>query len=117
MAQFVDFPQSNKQLHPHPLDVGKVGVLSVYQQCPKDRQDEYNAIMEKEGRPDEKINYPDGPALVISKWQLSAEELAEVNRTGCVYVHCSGYTHGPIFIDGLNPWTETENVKSTTEEE
>jgi hypothetical protein len=35
----------------------------------------------------------------VSCWRLSAEELAEVNRTGCVFVSIlSGRTQPPVFV-------------------
>jgi hypothetical protein len=35
----------------------------------------------------------------VSCWQLSEEELAEINRTGCVYVSIlSGRTQPPVFV-------------------
>lgn len=47
----------------------------------------------------------DGCHHVISKWQLSAEELAEVNRTGgVVWFGCWGQTHPPLWISGQYPF-------------
>lgn len=46
----------------------------------------------------------DGVSHVISKWQLTAEELEEVNRTGVVWFGCWGETHAPMWISGNDPF-------------
>ncbi|PCG09884.1 hypothetical protein COA17_07405 [Sphingomonas ginsenosidimutans] len=47
----------------------------------------------------------DGNPQVLSKWQLSAEELAEVVRTGgTIWFNCWGGTHPPIWISGADPF-------------
>ncbi len=46
----------------------------------------------------------DGQPHVVSKWQLSAEELEEVARTGVVWFHCWGETHAPMSIGGSDPF-------------
>lgn len=38
----------------------------------------------------------------VSKWKLGDDELAEINRTGCVFVAIM-HTPVPISIHGLNP--------------
>lgn len=42
---------------------------------------------------------------VVSCWELSPEELAEVVKTGKIYFQCFGGTHPPISIHGLSPFT------------
>lgn len=46
----------------------------------------------------------DGNPHVISKWQLSPDELAEVMRTGVVWLHAWGTTHQPIAVSGASPF-------------
>lgn len=47
----------------------------------------------------------DGQPHVLSKWQLTPDELAEVNRTGgVVWFSCWGSTHPPMWISGSNPF-------------
>lgn len=47
----------------------------------------------------------DGQPNVISKWKLTPEELAEVNRTGGeLWLNCWGETHPPIWISGTDPF-------------
>lgn len=54
----------------------------------------------------------DGRPNVISKWQLSAEELAEVNRTGgVIWFSCWGETHPPMWLSGHDPFVR-EDVKT-----
>lgn len=57
----------------------------------------------------------DGQQHVLSKWQLTAEELAEVNRTGgAIWFSCWGGTHPPMWITGHDPFVrankETEDA-------
>lgn len=106
MANFADFPQANKTLRGDhlPQTPTTVGSLPVFQQAPKEAQDEYNRQMVAEGRPELQINYPDGPALCISAWQPTEEERAAIAAGGLIYLHCLGYTHGPISVQGVSPW-------------
>lgn len=47
----------------------------------------------------------DGQPNVLSKWQLTPEELAEVNRTGgVIWFGCWGNTHPPMFLSGADPF-------------
>lgn len=46
----------------------------------------------------------DGQPHVLSKWELSEEEKAEVLRTGCVWFGCWGQTHPPMWISGKDPF-------------
>lgn len=48
--------------------------------------------------------------MVVSCWQLDAAELAEVARTGRVYLSVAGPTHPPLYIA-----TETEMRAFTAE--
>lgn len=36
--------------------------------------------------------------MLISCWELSPEEMEQINRTGKIYVGAIGQTHPPIFI-------------------
>ena len=46
----------------------------------------------------------DGHREVITKWKLTAEELAEINRTGEVYLRVRGATMPPVAIVVANPF-------------
>lgn len=47
----------------------------------------------------------DGQQNVLSKWQLTPEELEEVVRTGGVlWFNCWGSTHPPVWISGTDPF-------------
>lgn len=54
----------------------------------------------------------DGVTHVISKWELTPEELAEVARTGVVWFGCWGATHAPMWISGADPFVRTEKEES-----
>jgi hypothetical protein len=88
MAQGVPFDEANTVLRaPTPLDAaeGTVHDLHVHRY--------HDAV----GRPN-----------VLSKWQLTADELAEVNRTGGVLWYGNwGDTHPPMWISGLDPFDRT----------
>lgn len=43
---------------------------------------------------------------VISCWELTVEEWAEVSRTGKVWLHSWGVTHPPIAVVGQTPFAE-----------
>lgn len=45
---------------------------------------------------------------VVSCWQLSPEELAEIARTGVVYFQCFGTTHPPVSLWGTSPFAQPE---------
>lgn len=65
------------------------------------------------GLPVHRYRDVDGQTHVLSKWKLTAEELAEVNRTGgIIWFSCWGSTHAPMNIMGCDPFvrTKTENV-------
>ncbi len=42
--------------------------------------------------------------VVISCWKMTAEELAEVQRTGRVWLMVWGQTMPPACLDGINPF-------------
>ena len=50
----------------------------------------------------------DGQHQVLSKWQLTPDELAEVQRTGVVWFNCWGQTHPPIWTSGHDPFVRTK---------
>jgi hypothetical protein len=52
----------------------------------------------------------DGNPNVISKWQLSPEELAEVVANGgALWFGSWGETHPPIWISGTDPFIRSED--------
>lgn len=83
----IDFPEANGLLVGSPEDraAGTVVDLPVHH---------YNDL--------------DGNPHVISKWQLSPDELAEVMRTGVVWLHAWGTTHPPIAMSGTSPFARKE---------
>lgn len=46
----------------------------------------------------------DGNPNIMSKWQLTLEELEEVNRTGVIWFNCWGSTHPPMWLSGHDPF-------------
>jgi hypothetical protein len=50
----------------------------------------------------------DNNPQVMSKWELTPEELEEVRRTGVVWFSCWGTTHPPMWISGHNPFVKTK---------
>lgn len=46
-----------------------------------------------------------GLPTVVSCWKLTAEELAEINRTGRVWLGIAGATMPPAWISGVSPFT------------
>lgn len=50
----------------------------------------------------------DGQPNVISKWQLTPEELEEIRRTGVVWFGCWGDTHPPMWIAGTSPFIRVD---------
>lgn len=47
----------------------------------------------------------DGQPNVISKWQLTEQELADVIASGgMLWFNCWGATHPPMFITGSDPF-------------
>lgn len=43
---------------------------------------------------------------VMSCWKLTAEELAEVNRTGRIWLIVAGETMPPVILSGIKPIAE-----------
>lgn len=43
---------------------------------------------------------------VISCWKPTQEELAEIQRTGRVWLHVSGVTMPPVYVSGEFPFIE-----------
>ncbi len=80
MAQPQNFPQANFTWDtPQGEDPAKVEPLRVY------RDGSHN----------------------LSCWRLSAEELAEINRTGRVWLWVMG-RHSPVSVTGTDPFTPRE---------
>lgn len=52
---------------------------------------------------------PNGVPLVISQWKLTKEELAEVNRTGRVWLTVFGVTMQPVALHTASPFVPQEN--------
>lgn len=46
----------------------------------------------------------DGTPLQFSCWQLSPEEIKEVQRTGVVWLNVCGISHPPVSILGTSPF-------------
>ena len=54
----------------------------------------------------------DGQPNVISKWQLTPDELEEVIRTGgVVWFGCWGQTHPPMWISGNRPFVDKKETQ------
>lgn len=89
MAQGIAFPEANLVLRaPTPEDAAAGTVYDLHVHRYRDL---------------------DGQPNVISKWRLSPDELAEVNRTGGVlWFHCWGDTHPPVVLSGTDPFTRPE---------
>ncbi|MBA3900977.1 MAG: hypothetical protein H0X62_12355 [Bacteroidetes bacterium] len=49
-------------------------------------------------------NYDGQPPQQISCWELSPEDLAEVKRTGKVWLNVIGTTHPPVEITAFSPF-------------
>jgi hypothetical protein len=84
MATPVEFPEQNTVLKAAPGTESWVRDLPIYRQ------------------------YPDGvnDQCVVSCWELSAEEVAEIVRTGRVYFQAFGPTHPPVALHGSNPFVQ-----------
>lgn len=76
MAKPTEFFGQNTVIKPHPNDIGKVLPLPVY--------------ANKQG-------------LVVSCWELTPEEIAEVSRTGKVFLQMHGRVT-PHLVMGKNPF-------------
>lgn len=49
---------------------------------------------------------PDGMPVVISCWKVTAEELAEINRTGRVWLVVPGRSMPPVSVQGSTPFVK-----------
>ena len=78
----VEFPEQNDVLKPHPGTEEWVSPLPIHRQRPDGVND----------------------ALVLSCWEPTEEELAEIIQTRKVYIICHGFTHAPLSITGAYPW-------------
>jgi hypothetical protein len=47
---------------------------------------------------------PGGAPMLVSCWKLTAEEMAEVNRTARVWLLVRGDAHPPVSLSGNNPF-------------
>lgn len=53
----------------------------------------------------------DGRANVLSKWQLTQEELADVVASGgAIWFSCWGGTHPPIWLTGSDPFVRSPSA-------
>ena len=43
---------------------------------------------------------------IISKWELTEAELAEVARTGCIYLTLISYDQVPVYVSPESPFEE-----------
>lgn len=50
----------------------------------------------------------DGVPLVVSQWRPTREELAEINRTGRVWLTVLGVTMPPVAISGDSPFEHVD---------
>ncbi|HEX8658318.1 MAG TPA: hypothetical protein VF690_12320, partial [Hymenobacter sp.] len=87
MAEFIDFPEANDVLKAAPGTEEYVSDLPIFRQPLLGQQLK-----------------PGHPPCVVSCFKLSAEELAEVARTGLLYLQVLGPTHPPVSISGLSPF-------------
>lgn len=88
MAELTEFPEQNDVLRAAPGTEDHVNDLPIF------RQPTAEGPLQAGERP-----------CVVSCFKLSEEELAEVNRTGQVYLLALGYTHPPIQVLGVSPFT------------
>lgn len=50
---------------------------------------------------------------VISCWQLTAAEMAEVARAGRVWLHVQARTHPPVYVGGVSPFKKPAKGEAT----
>lgn len=86
MATPIEFAEQNTVLKAQPGTESWVRDLPIYWQFPDGVQD----------------------ACVVSCWELSEEEKAEVLRSGRIYFQAFGMTHPPVSIWGTSPWAKPE---------
>lgn len=93
MATGINFPQANGVLGaPTPEDAA---AGTVY------------------GLPVHRYRDLDGRHHVLSKWQLTPEEIAEVARTGVIWFTCWGQSHAPMHIFAGDPFAEARRGAGT----
>lgn len=97
MAEFIDFPEANDVLKAAPGTEAYVSDLPIFRQP----------------LPGQQLK-PGYMPCVVSCFQLSPQELAEVNRTGRLYLQVLGHTHPPVSISGLSPFVPAEQVMEPT---
>lgn len=51
-----------------------------------------------------RMKYPDGMPVVVSCFKVTAEELAEINKTGRIWLGVLGVTMPPAFLAGIKPF-------------
>jgi hypothetical protein len=49
-----------------------------------------------------------GWPVIISKWQLSKEDLEEVNKTGCIWLAVTGESTPPVALSTESPFNKPE---------
>lgn len=91
MATFTEFPEANDVLKAAPGTEAYVRDLPIYRQP-------------MPGQPVPAGQHP----CVVCCYQFSPEELAEINRTGVIYLMHLGYTHPPVGVHGISPFQQPE---------
>lgn len=81
MAFASSFDESNEALDAPPGMSGMVEPLSVL-----------------------RLIYPNGMPFVLSCFKVTPEELAEINRTGRIWLGIMGQTMPPAFVSGVKPF-------------
>jgi hypothetical protein len=107
--KYIEFPQANAELAPHPDNAATVGTLPIFRQCPAHVLEVWNKDRIRQGL--EPANYPEGPACVISAWQpdwMERQAMAAALANGepiTIYLQHMGYTHSPVAVWGISPWS------------
>lgn len=84
MAVPADFPEANFTLKPAPGTEDTVTALVVHH------------------TPATEVT----PPVLTSCWKLTPDELAEVTKTGVVWLHVLGETSYPVAVTGTNPFVQ-----------
>lgn len=80
----VDFPQANfTYTRPATMTAEQCGDLRVY-----------------------KGNYPGGPPVSISCFEVSDDELREIIKTKKIWLHVIGISHPPVSLTAESPWED-----------
>lgn len=86
--------------------------------------DEDNAVLgPPQGMTEEEVyslsvyvgNNQDGDPCVVSCWKPSKDELAEIQRTGRVWLMVMGKTMPPVVLEGFSPFAPMPDAKAETE--